>query len=65
MICVMLFVTGSAICGAALNIDTLIAGRAIAGLGGTGMYVGVLTLLSMCTTERERAMYMAWPALSW
>jgi MFS family permease len=54
----IIFEIGSAICGAAPNIDTLIAGRAICGVGGSGMYVGVITLLSMTTTEKERALYM-------
>ena len=40
--CIILFEVGSAICGAAPNIDALIVGRAICGLGGTGMYTGVL-----------------------
>lgn len=56
---------GSTICGAAPNIDALIVGRAICGLGGSGMYVGVLTLLSMTTTEAERALYMGFPGITW
>ncbi|SMR53099.1 unnamed protein product [Zymoseptoria tritici ST99CH_1E4] len=62
---IVLFEIGSAICGAAPNIDTLIAGRAICGVGGSGMYVGVLTLLSMTTTEKERALYMGFPGITW
>ncbi|KJY00742.1 hypothetical protein TI39_contig314g00004 [Zymoseptoria brevis] len=62
---IILFEIGSAICGAAPNIDTLIAGRAICGVGGSGMYVGVLTLLSMTTTEKERALYMGFPGITW
>jgi MFS family permease len=65
ILCVVIFEGGSALCGAAPNQDALIAGRAIAGVGGSGMYVGVLTILSMTTTEKERAMYMAFPALTW
>ena len=34
-----LFEVGSAICGGANTMNTLIVGRAIAGLGGAGMYV--------------------------
>lgn len=29
------------------------------------MYVGVLTLLSMTTTEKERALYMGFPGITW
>ncbi|KAI4170613.1 MAG: hypothetical protein LQ343_004845 [Gyalolechia ehrenbergii] len=36
----------------------LIVGRVIAGAGGNGMYVGVLTLLSVNTSEKERPTYL-------
>ena len=39
---VALFEIGSAICGAAPNMDTLIVGRVIAGAGGSGIYLGSL-----------------------
>ena len=41
-ICVIIFEVGSAICGAAPSMSALIVGRAICGVGGTGMYTGVL-----------------------
>src|SRR4051812_49367247 len=41
---VALFEVGSAICGAAPNLDVLIAGRAICGVSGSGLYVGVMSL---------------------
>ncbi|KAL8982148.1 MAG: hypothetical protein Q9205_003258 [Flavoplaca limonia] len=44
---VTLFMVGSAICGAAPNIDSFIVGRVIAGAGGNGMYLGVMTLLGV------------------
>ena len=40
--CVCIFEIGSAVCGAAPSMTALIIGRAICGLGGTGMYTGVL-----------------------
>lgn len=55
---VVLFMAGSALCGAAPNIAALIVGRVLAGAGGNGMYVGVVTLLSVNTTEKERPMYL-------
>ena len=39
---VLLFVIGSATCGAAPNMDVMIVGRVIAGCGGSGMYMGRL-----------------------
>lgn len=37
---VLLFEIGSAICGAAPTADAIIVGRVIAGIGGSGMYLG-------------------------
>ena len=60
-----LFEAGSAICGAAPSMDALIVGRAICGLGGSGMYTGVLTLLSVTTTDHERPTYIGFTGLTW
>ena len=57
--CVLGFEVGSAVCGAAPSMNALIIGRAIAGLGGAGMYLGVVLLLSVFTTETERPNYFA------
>lgn len=51
---VVLFEAGSALCGAAPNINALIVGRVLAGLGATGIYTGSLFLISVNTTEEER-----------
>lgn len=59
IICVLGFKIGSAVCGAAPSMNALIIGRAIAGLGGAGMYLGVIMLLSILTTEAERPVYFA------
>ncbi|KAL8652916.1 MAG: hypothetical protein Q9210_002408 [Variospora velana] len=65
LISVFLFEAGSAICGAAPTMDALIIGRAICGLGGAGMYLGVMTLLSVNTTEHERPTYIGFTGLTW
>lgn len=62
---VFLFEAGSAICGAANSMDLLIFGRALCGLGGVGLYAGVMTLLSVTTTEHERPMYIGLTGLTW
>lgn len=54
-----LFNIGSALCGAAPNMDALIIGRVLAGMGGNGMYLGVMTLLSVNTSDRERPGYLS------
>ncbi|KAI9805868.1 MAG: hypothetical protein M1825_000482 [Sarcosagium campestre] len=62
---VFLFEIGSAICGAANKMDVLVFGRALAGVGGAGMYTGVMTLLSVNTTPHERPMYLGLTGLTW
>jgi MFS family permease len=37
---IILFEAASALCGAAPTMDALIVGRAIAGVGGTGIFLG-------------------------
>ncbi|KAK0643305.1 major facilitator superfamily domain-containing protein [Cercophora newfieldiana] len=61
----VLFEVGSAICGAAPNMDALIVGRVLAGMGGNGMYLGVMTLLSVNTSDRERPGYLSFVGLVW
>ncbi|KAL2070995.1 hypothetical protein VTL71DRAFT_14021 [Oculimacula yallundae] len=63
--CVFLFELGSAVCGAAPDMNALIIGRAICGVGGAGMYVGVMTLLAATTTIHERPLYVGGTGLTW
>jgi MFS family permease len=51
---VVLFEVGSAVCGAAPNMNALIVGRVIAGIGAVGIYTGALFLISVNTSEEER-----------
>ncbi|KAJ5524144.1 hypothetical protein N7494_010794 [Penicillium frequentans] len=62
---VVLFEVGSAVCGAAPSMNAFIIGRAVAGLGGAGMYLGCLTLLSITTSVRQRPTYMALTGITW
>ncbi|KAI9820110.1 MAG: hypothetical protein M1832_003817 [Thelocarpon impressellum] len=62
---VVLFEAGSALCGGAPNMNALIVGRALCGIGGAGLYVGVMTLLSISTTPHERPTYIGLTGLTW
>jgi MFS family permease len=55
---VTVFSIESTVCGAAPNMNALIIGRVIAGAGGAGMYLGLLNLIAINTTARERPAYM-------
>jgi MFS family permease len=41
---IVLFEVGSALCGAAPSMDALIVGRVIAGAGGSGIYIGFVSV---------------------
>ena len=58
IVSVILFMAGSALCGAAPNMKSFIVGRVIAGVGGNGIYLGVLTLPSVKTNDQERPIYL-------
>lgn len=62
---VVLFEIGSAVCGTAQSMTALIFGRVICGLGGVGIFVGGMNLLSVLTTEKERPMYLNIVGLAW
>ncbi|KAM0547521.1 hypothetical protein ACHAPJ_010394 [Fusarium lateritium] len=62
---ILLFEVGSALCGGAPNMNAMILGRVIAGVGGAGMYAGTLTYVAVCTTLAERAAYMAGSTVVW
>lgn len=65
LLAVVLFEIGSALCGAAPTMNALIVGRAICGLGGAGIYIGAMSILSVFTTEAERPMYLSLVGLTW
>jgi MFS family permease len=62
---VFLFELGSAICGAAPNINVMILGRAICGVSGSGLYVGVMSLIAVTTTMAERPLYISATGITW
>ncbi|QYS95306.1 MFS domain-containing protein [Trichoderma simmonsii] len=61
----VLFNIGSALCGAAPTMKALIIGRVLAGMGGNGMYLGAMTLLSVNTSDKERPGYLSFVGLIW
>ncbi|SPJ78277.1 probable DHA14-like major facilitator; ABC transporter [Fusarium torulosum] len=62
---IFLFEAGSVVCGAAPNIEALIIGRVIAGIGGSGMYSGTLTYVSVLTDQQEKPAYLAGSTVVW
>lgn len=62
---IVLFEVGSALCGAAPSMQALVIGRVIAGVGGSGMYSGTLTYVSVLTSAKERPAYLAGSTVIW
>ncbi|KAH8665251.1 major facilitator superfamily domain-containing protein [Tricladium varicosporioides] len=60
-----IFLLGSALCGAAWNMNALIFGRVLAGIGGIGVYTGIMTILTTMTTQNERPIYLGVVGLFW
>ncbi|KAG9844066.1 MFS general substrate transporter, partial [Aureobasidium melanogenum] len=61
----VLFEAGSALCGAAPDMNALVVGRVIAGMGGAGMYLGALTYITTFTSKKEQPIYNALIGLCW
>lgn len=59
------FEVGSAVIGSAQSIQALIAGRAVAGFGGSGIYVGTINILSGVTIHAERSQYLGLVGVAW
>jgi predicted MFS family arabinose efflux permease len=54
----VLFELGSLLCGAASSSKMLILGRAVAGMGGSGMMNGGLMILRACVPNEKVAAYL-------
>ncbi|ESZ96547.1 hypothetical protein SBOR_3049 [Sclerotinia borealis F-4128] len=65
VVSVFIFIVGSAVCGSAPNMNALIVGRVIAGIGGAGMYLGTLNLVAINTTILERPLYLGGVGITW
>jgi MFS family permease len=48
------FEIGSALCGAAQSSNMLIVGRAVAGMGGSGLFNGAFTILHACVPAPDQ-----------
>lgn len=53
------FELGSLICGVAKSMDVLIFGRAIQGVGASGMFATIMVIITIITRVEQRAAFMA------
>ena len=53
-----IFELGSVLCGAAVNSEMLIVGRAVAGIGAAALFSGGMTIVAYTVPLRKRAIYI-------
>ncbi len=58
-----MFTVGSAVCGLAVSMNTLIAARVLQGLGGGGIMVSIFAVNADLFEPRERARYQSYSSL--
>ncbi|KAJ7776360.1 transporter [Mycena metata] len=51
---ITLFEIGSLVCGVAKNVDMIIAGRVVSGVGGAGIFVALLQIIAQVTRLEDR-----------
>ncbi|KAI0205252.1 putative efflux pump antibiotic resistance protein [Astrocystis sublimbata] len=65
LVTLFIFEVGSAVIGSAQSIIGVIVGRAIAGFGGSGIYVCTINIVSSLTTPAERNQYLNYVGIAW
>ena len=65
LLSIFVFELGSLICGVAPNSTTLIVGRAINGLGASGIGTGAYTIIAFVAEPRKRPMFTGFIGLSY
>jgi len=60
---IAIFTVGSAVCGLAVSMDTLIAARVLQGFGGGGLMVSIFAINADLFEPRERARYQSYSSL--
>jgi EmrB/QacA subfamily drug resistance transporter len=58
MASIVLFLIGSVLCGLSQNMTELVGFRALQGLGAGGLMVGIMSVIGMLVSPRERGKYM-------
>ncbi|KAI0415234.1 MFS general substrate transporter [Xylaria grammica] len=61
----LIFEIGSAVIGSAQSVEAIIVGRAVAGVGGSGIYVGTINIISAITDPSERNQYLGFVGIAW
>ncbi|QND51816.1 MFS transporter [Phyllobacterium sp. 628] len=63
IVAITIFTLGSAVCGLAISMNTLIAARVLQGFGGGGVMVSIFSVTADLFEPRERARYQSYISL--
>ncbi|CAO1612865.1 unnamed protein product [Parajaminaea phylloscopi] len=63
--CLVVFEVGSALCAAANSLGVFLAGRALAGIGGGGIFVGVWTTIGYLVSAERQATWISMSNIVW
>lgn len=61
----LIFEVGSAVIRSAQSVEAVIIGRVVAGVGGSGIYVGTVNIISAMTIPTERNQYLSFVGMMW
>ena len=62
---IVLFAVGSAVCGAATNMEMMVSGRSIAGIGGGGILASVEIVVADLVPLAERGLFFGILGMVW
>jgi MFS family permease len=65
IVSIVVFTAASALCGAAPTMPAMIVGRVLLGVGGSGLYCGIMTLITRLTDDHELPLYFAITGVVW
>lgn len=65
LLALTIFLAGSLLCALAPHMDALIAGRAVQGIGASGMGIMVNTIICDMFSLRDRGLYLAITSIIW
>ena len=61
----VIFEAGAAVSGSARDMNTLIGGRVLSGVGAIGAYAGAMTTLAVVTTIQQRPLYISFITIAY
>ncbi|PWN39257.1 MFS general substrate transporter [Ceraceosorus guamensis] len=65
IVALLFFLIGSALCGAATSLGMFLAGRTLAGVGGSGSFVGIWSIIAIISPPSKRPTWISLSNATW